>query len=132
MSPAPPQPAAPERRARDTQRKTPRPHNKLLAHGPPTEHVGDAVSKVEPTRPYVAVRLLQSPAHVSSIPGSDTPEEEPSKRMGRNTESVCLLSACEVVAKVKSLLSWHKVTSTSQNGGRVLSQGSPELSLLPL
>lgn len=87
-------------------------------------------SKAEAGRPGVPMRLRQSPAHVSStsfIPGNDTQLNvwgyERSKDWiygvegrlcaGRRAEVVCLLSACGVVAKVKTSLLWCRETCAS-------------------
>lgn len=103
----------------------------------------DVVFKAKPGRPGVPKCLRQSPAHVSATPlhtggmtlslmcaaikaGLDLWCE------GRLCEAACLLSACEVVAKVKTSLFWWRVSSSWWGQGWVPSHSLPELSPLPL
>ena len=139
---------------RQNQKKTPKPHNKLLAQGASHRVCGRRVvvmwfSKAEPGRPDVPMRLRQSPAHVSStsfILRNDTQLNvwgyersngdwiygvEGRLCAGRRAEVVCLLSACGAAAKVKTSVLWCRVTSASWGQGQVSSHSLPELSPSP-
>lgn len=116
-------------RAQDAHQKTPKPHNKLLAQRPPTECVGATwrwcgfesgawetwCSQASPAVPCTCVVHTREwhPAWCGGLLKKQDLWCGGRLCVGSRAETVCLLSACEAVAKVKISLLWHRLTSTS-------------------